>query len=411
MHLKASLVAVAFIAMFSSASAADEPTDCDRLAASTNDIDRKAPGVLFDKLDGKAAETACRAAIADSDDVQRFMFQLGRALDRQDRFAEAKAAYRAAFEEGYAPAFHAYGKLFELGLGSDVDYAKAGDYYQKALDAGMKYAAGDLAYLHDKGLGFTKDPALAAPLYRIAAEAGDGWSQVHLGFLYENGNGVPKDASEAVKWYRAASDQGEALGQFDLALMYEDGKGVTKDINQAFRLLRLAEAQDNGLAARELARFYRYGIVVTKDGAEAERLWRKAIETGEDDTIWEAQNELAWMLATDGRNLAEAATLVGQALDKAPHDHADYPAALDTSALVQHLQGKNDAALQTELQAVALQADFAPFHDRLGDIYAALGRKDEARAEWQKALDLPAPDADRNPEWNRDAVAGKLNQG
>ena len=411
MHLRSSLAALAFAAMLSPALADDQVTDCDRLAASTNDLDRKAPGVSFDKLDGKAAEAACRAAIADSADVPRFMFQLGRALDRQDRFDQAKAAYRAAFEEGYAPAFHAYGKLFELGLGGDVDYAKAAEYYQKALDAGMKFAAGDIGYLHEEGLGFPKDTAAAAPLYRVAAEAGDGWSQVHLGFLYESGSGVPKDLGEAVKWYRAASEQGEAVGQFDLALLYEDGKGVPRDLNEAARLLKLADAQDNGLAARELARFYRYGMGVTKDNSEAERLWRKAIDKGEEETIWEAQNELAYMFATDHRNLDEAADLIGKALAKAPHDHADYPAALDTSALILQLQGKNDEALKTELQAIALQADFAPFHDRLGDIYAALGQKDLATTEWKKALDLPAPDPTRNPEWSRDAVSAKLSPG
>src|SRR4029079_6734757 len=138
---------------------ADAVDDCDRLTASPNDINRKAPGVDFDRIDGKAAEAVCRAALITSPKEPRLMFQLARALDRQDKVEEAKAEYLVAGEAGYGPAFHAYGKLYELGIGSDPDYAKAAEFYQRAVDSGMPYANGDLAYLHQEGLGVTKDPA------------------------------------------------------------------------------------------------------------------------------------------------------------------------------------------------------------------------------------------------------------
>src|SRR5581483_5961679 len=289
------------------------------------------------------------------------------------------------------------------------DYAKAATFYQKALDAGMKYAAGDLAYLHEEGMGFDKDPAAAAPLYRVAAEAGDDWSQVHLGFLYEQGSGVKQDYAEALKWYGAAAEKGNTTGQYDLALMYRDGKGVPQSNEKAAELLTRSANAGGALAAKELARFYEYGTAGKTDPAEAERLYRLAIDKGDGDEVWQSQNELAWMLAHSGAGrLAEAEVLIAEALSKAPKDHADYGPALDTRAWIEHLQGKNDEALVTELQAIDRDPAFPPFFDRLGDIYAALGKTAEAKAAWRKALELKMDDPSREPDWDRAAVEKKL---
>ena len=49
---------------------------------------------------------------------------------------------------------------------------------------------------------------------------------------------------------------------------------------------------------------------------------------------------------------------------------------------------------------------YAPYHDHLGDMLFALGRKDAAREEWQAALRLDPPDA--GDDWDRAAVVKKL---
>jgi tetratricopeptide (TPR) repeat protein len=55
---------------------------------------------------------------------------------------------------------------------------------------------------------------------------------------------------------------------------------------------------------------------------------------------------------------------------------------------------------------------WAMFHDDLGDSYAALGRGDEARRQWRRALAMSAdPKVRANPEgipWDRAAVEAKL---
>ncbi len=409
MNMKLVVGAVILIGAAVPAFATDNGAECDHLAASPSDVNAKAPAVAFNDIDGAKAEAACRASIADSADEPRFMFELGRALDRQDKFDEAKAAYLAAGEAGYGPGYHGYGKLFELGLGSDTDYAKAAAYYQKAIDAGMTYAAGDLAYLHEEGLGFDKDAAAAAPLYRRAAEAGDDWSQVHLGFLYEKGAGVARDHAEAMKWYSAAAEKGNSNATYNIALMYRDGEGVPKNNDKAVEFLKRSIDAGGTLAAKELARFFEYGAAGKTDLAEAERLYRIAIDKGEGDTVWQSQNELAWMIARSGNNrLDEAAAIISDALSKAPTGSPDYGPALDTKAWILHLQGKTEEALSIELQVIDLDPAFPPFFDRLGDFYAALGKTEEAKAAWRQALELTMDDINREPDWSRAAVEKKL---
>ena len=406
MHLVAFPV-LAILSLFSApAAAAEAVTNCDRLAASPDDPKRNAPAVEFNRIKGAAAEAACRSAVKASPDVARFQFELGRALDAEEQYDQAMTAYQAAFAKGYAAAADAIGVLYQQDSGPGVDYAKAAKFYQLAIDAGDLFAASDLALLHQDGKGFDKSTKAAAPLFRKAAEAGYPPAQVGLGYLYEYGDGVEKDAHQAVDWYRKAADQGFADGEFDLALMYRDGSGVEKNVEEAIRLLRLSADQDDGNAILELARYARDGTGMAIDQTQAEKLFRRVIDSGDDDTVWRAEDELALMFAKDGRNLDEAAKLAGKAVEALPEEGEDRSSALDASAWVTHLRHEDAKALPLAEKAIKGDNQYAPYHDHLGDILLALGHKDRAATEWQKALDLDPPDpAD---DWDREAVVKKL---
>lgn len=401
------LAFAAGLALLAPTARADAPTPCDIAAANPMDPGRLAPGHAFGDLDGAAAEEACRASLADHPDDPRLTYQLGRALDRLARFDEAKAAYLKALAGGYAPAAHAYGKLAELGLGGGIDLKTAADYYQRALDGGFKPAAGDLAYLHERGLGVKRDATEAARLYAIAVEAGDGWSALNLGILYENGKGVSEDLAKAAELYEFAADHGEAIANLDLGLLLMDGRGVTRDPAAAVNRYRMAHESGVVQATIELARAYRYGIGIDKDVAEAAKLFEEAAQSDDEAPAASAMNEQAWLLAQTGGDLVKASTLIAKAIDwMRKYQHPDLPNALDTSAWIKHLRGDDKAALIDEQAAVEVIPDYAASHDRLGDILAALGRKEDARAEWQKALGLDLPDSE--PDWDRAAVEKKL---
>jgi TPR repeat protein len=407
MHL-GTLSVYVFLSLFAPpAIAASAVTNCDRLAASPDDPKRNAPAVdIIDSSKAGAAEAACRSASKASPDVARFQYQLGRALEAQDSYDAAMAAYQAAFEKGYAAAADAIGQLYELGLGRDVDYRKAAEFYQRALGAGDVFAATDLGLLRQDGKGFEKNPEAAAALYRKAAEVGYAPAEVDLGYLYEYGSGVEKDARQAVDWYRKAADLGYPTGEYDLALMYADGSGVEKNIVEAMRLLRLAADKGDGASILELARYARDGTGAAVDKSQAEKLFRQVIDNGDDDTVWQAEGELALMLAEDGKNLEEATELASKAVAALPDAGEDRSSALDTSAWVSHLRHDDAKALPLAEQAVKGDGQYAPYHDHLGDILLALGHKDRAATEWQKALDLAPPDPGN--DWDRNAVVKKL---
>jgi tetratricopeptide (TPR) repeat protein len=96
------------------------------------------------------------------------------------------------------------------------------------------------------------------------------------------------------------------------------------------------------------------------------------------------------MWADRGENLAEARQFIERALEIEP----DNPAYLDSLAWVLFKQGAHAQALEHQLRALKLTPEpDATLLDHLGDIYAALGRLAEARAAWQKSLEVEA-----NPE-------------
>jgi uncharacterized protein len=380
--------------------------ECDRLAASPLDPAGTAAGVHFAELNGPKAELACRLAVAAAPEIARYRYQLGRAFDRQDRFDEARAAYAAAAEAGYGLAMFALGKLIELGLGAPPDPAMAAHHYAQAMEAGAPHAAGDLAYLLAAGALSEPDLSEAARLYGIAAAAGDAWSQVMLGLLYERGDGVAQDVAEAVRLYRAAAEQGDALGQFNLGVMYERGTGVEQDFSAARSWYQLAFGAGLPLAAVAIGTHYALGLAVPRDLLEAERLYRIAMESGDPDARWRAENSLAWILAREGVRLEEARALALAALEAAPI--AERAPILDTAALVELGLGDFHKALALVDEAIRLDPDSAPFHNLRGDVLAALGRRDEAVAAWQRALELPAPPVYADPDWDPRRIQEKL---
>jgi hypothetical protein len=78
-------------------------TDCDTLASNPNDPQRKAPGVLPDKINPTLAVPACEKAVAQYPDDMRLNFQLGRAYEIAKKIPLALRQYQKTADQGYAP--------------------------------------------------------------------------------------------------------------------------------------------------------------------------------------------------------------------------------------------------------------------------------------------------------------------
>ena len=87
-----------------------------------------------------------------------------------------------------------------------ADFRTALRIWHESAEAGDAEAQYYVAEIYEKGLGTDPDYAKAAEWYRRSAEQGYARAQTNLGFLYEQGLGVEADPREALEWYRRASD-------------------------------------------------------------------------------------------------------------------------------------------------------------------------------------------------------------
>jgi TPR repeat protein len=352
------------------------------------------------KPDRPAALEACTAAQAAASDDARLLLLKGKALFWSEKDAEARAAYTAASERGSAEALHELGVLHHWGYGVAEDRAQAANFYKRSLDAGYMPAAATLGGLYRDGAGVPKDLPAAVSYFRRATEAGLSAGEVGLGHLYENGLGVKADLTRAVALYRSAAGKGDPSAQFNMGVLSGAGRGMRKDLAEAARWYRLAVDGGNANAMFNLAIAHQQGLGVPKDAAAAEALLRKAVEAGDEV---DAPNSLAYLYARENRNLDEAAKLAEGALKAAP----DNAAVLDTVALIRMRQNRLTEAALLMRKSVALEP--TPIHHmRLGDIYAAMGLKADARDQWRRALNAkekPGSEVEVTPEELRRKLA------
>jgi len=117
------------------------------------------------------------------------------------------------------------------------------------------------------------------------------------------------------------------------------------------------------------------------EGAAAERLWREVLALEPAHGL--ALNNLAWLLAVEGRALEEARGLAERAVAAAPGN----PAPLATLGWVERGRGDLPAAERALRAAVAAQPT-AERLTRLAMVHAAMGRRDEAAEGLRRALAL-----------------------
>lgn len=333
-----------------------------------------------------------------------FAFSSGTGVARD--YAEAARLYRAAADLGHGTAANNLGVLYGSGLGVPRDDQQALRFYRLGAERGDAFAQTNLAAWYRDGRAVARDDAEAVRLLRLAAAQNHPMAMEDLGYLIENGRGAARDVAEARSLYaRAASayrqraERGDALYRYNYGRLLELGRGVTQDYGAAAEYYRLALRQGETRAARPLAYLHITGRGVARDWDEALRLYRAEAERGDVPSM----NSTAWYLAILNRNLDEAQTLVERALRAAP-DNMNY---LDTQAYVLLRRGDAAAALPIQLRVIASPQAGWMNYDILGDIYAALGRTDEARTAWQRALDMSANEPP-HPYWDRQAIITKL---
>jgi TPR repeat protein len=245
------------------------PTDCDTLAAHPNDPNRKAPGLLPDKINPNLAVPACEKALGQYPNDARLNFQLGRAYDVTGNNPLALRQYQKAADQDYAPGQSNLGSLYATGRGVGKDDSQAVALFRKAAAKGFAPAQSNLGTMYQHGKGVAKDLQEALKWYRVAAEQKYVFAQLNLGSMYYAGEGVGKDPRQAAVWYRLAAEQGDSQAQTNLGLMYVRGEGVTQDDREGVKWYRLAAAQGTATAQSNLGTMYGMGRGVGQDFVRA----------------------------------------------------------------------------------------------------------------------------------------------
>jgi len=171
------------LTLSSGAFAQDAAANCDKYAASGTDPNAKAPGVPLDEINSAQAIQACEAAVRQSPNNPRLLFQLGRAYQKAHNVNAALKHYRSAAEKNYAAAQESLGDMYSEG-------------FMSSPEPGIQFAVVDVTQ--------------AADWYRKAAEQGLAIAQNNLGIAYRDGRGVTRDDKQAATWFKKAADQGFA---------------------------------------------------------------------------------------------------------------------------------------------------------------------------------------------------------
>jgi tetratricopeptide (TPR) repeat protein len=136
--------------------------------------------------------------------------------------------------------------------------------------------------------------------------------------------------------------------------------------------------------------YFQFGAACERRGdyRQAEQHFRKCLEQEPD--FAEALNYLGYMWADRGENLAEARQLIEKAVALEPENGA----FLDSLGWVLFKLGQPRQALPWLEKAIAhTDEPDATLYDHLGDVHAALGDLEQARAAWRKALGIEPTEA------------------
>ncbi len=114
-------------------------------------------------------------------------------------------------------------------------------YLRRAADAGDPIAQFELAKLYEKGIGVEVDEVRALELFQAAAAQDLPEALNDLGFMHYHGAlGLPRSLEQALKYFERAADQRDPEAQFNFAALIDDKLVPSKGPEDAGRYLYAA---------------------------------------------------------------------------------------------------------------------------------------------------------------------------
>ncbi len=130
------------------------------------------------------------------------------------------------------------GKLYETGLGVQMDTSKAFYWYNEAAMLNDDEAYFNLGRCYYLAIGTIKDQNLAIKYLKKASKEENGNSSYYLGIVFlEKENSNP---NKAYNYFKLSIKQGSFKGYYGLAICYLKGIKVKKNIKKAAKNLYIA---------------------------------------------------------------------------------------------------------------------------------------------------------------------------
>jgi len=164
--------------------------------------------------------------------------------------------------------------------------------------------------------------------------------------------------------------------------------GREKDAEAVFASMKQKSGSDAMVRAGISEVFFRAGTVEERNGSykRAEEFLRRAIDADAENHA--AMNYLGYLMADRGDNLDESLELIQRAL-RLDEGNGAYLDSLGWTLFRLQRFALAEGPLK---EATKAMPDEPVVHDHLGDLYWALGRRDEAVQSWQEALRLGSTD-------------------
>lgn len=169
-------------------------------------------------------------------------------------------------------------KAYDLGIGVEVDKAKAARLYQQAMEAGDKRAKHNLAMMFISQEGETGTQEMGIRMLSELAEEGDANALYCLGGCYFDGKGVGQDVERGVELYKVASERGCAPATYALGAYYNNQLG---DTEKGLEYIKRSAEEGFAMANFLLSDMYEKGAGVERDMEKSFAYLKRAAELGD----------------------------------------------------------------------------------------------------------------------------------
>lgn len=143
-------------------------------------------------------------------------------IQAQSYYKQALAGFQKleAAEQADDNLFYKMGRMFRLGLGSEVDITKSLDYFKRAADLGNKNARRTMALEYISGDNVKQDIDKGIEMLTELADSGDTLSAYKLGKIYLSGDVVFTDLGKSEKYLKQAANDDNEYAMYALTKLY-----------------------------------------------------------------------------------------------------------------------------------------------------------------------------------------------